>query len=209
MVKSRIGRAILVGVTTVIGPVFGCGGADKAGATGSCGRDGLPPVVSGCGCSCNEHGEVVCLYCSDFTGGSGGILSTGGASAYPTLFPIGGTTGATDSGASHGRVSTEAGTSADASNAPFPGGPCGTDTCTAGQVCLSLTTVNGQYNPAGGGTGQPSTQTTRYCWPVPSACSLTRSCDGTCCQALCGGGTDAICTCGLTSTSAGCTLGLP
>lgn len=92
---------------------------------------------------------------------------------------------------------------------PFPGGPCDHDACVKGQICLSLTVVSGQFNPGGAGAPQPSTQTTKTCRTVPSACDPRGSCDRACCDALCGGGTDAICTCSLSSTSAGCMLGLP
>jgi hypothetical protein len=86
-----------------------------------------------------------------------------------------------------GATSREAGTDLDAGREPFPGGPCGTVTCTSGQVCLR------RYPYTGG----------EACETVPSACSLTDCPYAACLRALCGGAQEAF-SYVLTSASAQC-----
>jgi hypothetical protein len=193
-------------------------------AISGCFSDEVTPCGGGgCGyCLCHSNGWVECTTtaCGHAPGvggdtGTGGAGGTGGA-----LIIVAARGSSTEGGAvsidagSDGPTGRDGGIVPDAMStldgaAPFPGGTCDRDTCTDGQICLSVRTVSGQYNPAGGSPGVPTVQTTKSCRTVPSACGMLGSCSEACCKALCGGGSDAMCACSLTSTSGGCSVGLP
>lgn len=203
---------LIGGGTGGTGPV-----ADSGNVLESCYRAG---GICGCGCDMGWHlgpgfGEPGSLACGPSTpsgcaqvcclpdpggpaaGGSGGsvIFVTGGSREDASGHGAAGGTG--------GTISSDAATEA----SEFLGGPCGADTCTAGQICLDLTTMSGQQNPSA--PSGPATQATKSCRTAPIVCNLSGPCDAVCCRALCGGGADARCSCGLTPTTGECTLSLP
>jgi hypothetical protein len=191
---------------------LGCSSGNSDGASGCIyqGRSYPVGVISSdrCGmCTCSKGGYASCTqsYCPPpGTGGSPPILGTGGSDSIIEIGLLDASRG------SGGAASMDAAADANSTDAAqFEGGPCGADTCSSGQVCVTLTTVSGQYNPNGGGTGQPTSETTKSCRAVPLACPRAGSCDPNCCRALCGGGSDARCSCSLETKFAGCTLGLP
>jgi hypothetical protein len=187
-------------------PCEHCGPPSCEEFSGVCACDVCPPgrhsrLVGDEVVSCPSTASCASVCCLPDMGGAGG--ATPGAGGAAVLGGFQQRDAATSSDA-------DADADADAgAGGPFVGGPCGSDTCRDGQICLSLMTVSGQRNPSGGGTGQPSTESTRSCRAVPSACGSLGSCDKSCCQALCGGGNEALCSCSLTSATGSCSLGLP
>jgi hypothetical protein len=205
--------AVPLGLGTAFLVCLGCSSSNSDSGSGCTYQGSSYPVgvISSdpCGmCTCDKGGHVSCteFSCQPPPGAGGGppILGTGGSES---VIEIGALDASRDTGGTTALDATADANSTDA--AQFEGGSCGTDTCSVGQVCVSLTTVSGQYNPNGGSAGQPTSQSTKSCRSVPAACPRAGSCDSSCCSALCGGGGDALCSCSLGTKSAGCTLGLP